>query len=154
MSNGIDISHIADEITKCLSEYSDDIAKGVDKAVDITAKETVRELKKTSPRRSSDKPRKYKSSGKSYPAGSYAKSWGSTILSDKAGNSQKVVSNKIHYRLTYLLENGHEIKKGGNGKKGKGVSVGTAKAIVHIAPVEEKVISDFEKRVEDIINDT
>ena len=143
MSNGIDISHIADEITKCLSEYSDDIAKGVDKAVDITAKETVRELKKTSPRRSSDKPRKYKSSGKSYPAGSYAKSWGSTTLSNKAGNSQKVVSNKIHYRLTHLLENGHENRDGT-----------TSKSIPHINRAEEKAISDFDKRVEDIINDT
>lgn len=143
MSNGIDISHIADEITKCLSEYSDDIAKGIDKAVDITAKEAVRELKKTSPRRSSDKPRKYKSSGKSYPAGSYAKSWGSTILSDKTGNSQKVVNNKIHYRLTHLLEKGHKNRDGTN-----------SKSIPHISTVEEKAISDFEKRVEDIINDT
>lgn len=143
MSNNVALSGLAQAITEALDEYSDEIAKKIDKAVDITTKEAVNELKKTSPRRSSDKPRKYTSSGKSYPAGSYAKSWEAVIDSKKKGNKSKTVRNKTHYRLTHLLERGH---KGRNG--------GQVKAFPHIDSVDEKAIKDFEKRVEEAVNDS
>lgn len=143
INNEIDISQLADEISKCLTEYSVEIGKKIDKVVRITAKKATNELKNASPRRSSEKPRKYVPSGKSYPAGSYAKSWGSILLCDKIGNSSMIARNKTHYRLTHLLENGHKNRNGTN-----------ARPIVHITPVEEKVTSDFLKSVEDIINDS
>lgn len=58
----------------------------------------------------------------------YAGSWTST----KRGTSY-VIRNKDHHQLTHLLEKGHA-KRGG----------GRVGAIVHIKPVEEQAIKDFE----------
>lgn len=61
--------------------------------------------------------------------GKYAKSWTST----KRGTSY-VIRNKEHYQLTHLLEKGHA-KVGG----------GRVAPRVHIKPVEEQAIKEFEE---------
>ncbi|MNW18141.1 hypothetical protein D3C71_2175820 [compost metagenome] len=48
-----------------------------------------------------------------------------------------MIYNEKHYRLTHLLEKGH-VKRGG----------GRVAARVHIEPVEERIVAEFEKRVE------
>lgn len=67
--------------------------------------------------------------------GSYAKGW----RVKKIGTAQ-VIHNATDYQLTHLLEKGHA-KRGG----------GRVPPKVHIAPVEEKVIEEYEKRVEKVI---
>ena len=68
--------------------------------------------------------------------GDYARSW-----AKKKVNSAVVVHNKEEYRLTHLLEKGH-LTRDGKTRSNK---------FVHIAPVEEKMIADFEKYMERVI---
>lgn len=101
---------------------------GVDAVVMLATKDAakeaansvVKELKATSPK------------GK---AAKYAKSWKA-----KAQDGGYVIYNEKHYRLTHLLENGHDVVV--SGKK-----VGRAKAYPHIKPAEEKGIKDFENKI-------
>jgi hypothetical protein len=60
--------------------------------------------------------------------GDYAESW-----KVKRVGKVFVVHNKDHYRLTHLLEKGHAKVNGGR-----------VEARVHIAPVESKMIENFE----------
>lgn len=83
---------ISNEIAKALSEYTNDIEKGLEKAKIKVARNTVKTLKSTSP----------------IKTGSYAKGW--TV---KQIGTARVIHNKTDYQLTHLLENGHAKKGGG-----------------------------------------
>lgn len=67
--------------------------------------------------------------------GDYRKGW--TRKKDAKGF---IIHNKTDYQLTHLLENGHA-KVGG----------GRVAARVHIRPVEEQIVADFEKLVKKAI---
>lgn len=67
--------------------------------------------------------------------GDYAKGW----RVKRVGTAQ-VIHNATNYQLTHLLEKGHA-KRGG----------GRVPPKIHIAPVEENAIEEFEKRVEKVI---
>ncbi|MFD1204014.1 HK97 gp10 family phage protein [Sporosarcina contaminans] len=69
------------------------------------------------------------------PTGKYAKGWRA-----KRDGKAWVIYNATRYQLAHLLEKGHA-KRGGGRVPGK----------VHIAPVEEQVIDQFEKGVEKVI---
>ena len=90
---------LSDEVHAILAEYADDIASALSDAVMLTAKETLRIVKKESPKRSGD----------------YRKGW--RIKRVKGGYYDRVVSavihNKTRYRLTHLLENGYQKATGG-----------------------------------------
>lgn len=113
MSNAkVNIDKLANELVKQLDIFRDVTVDMMTEAVDETAKATVAELKRTSPRDS----------------GEYAKSWRSKrdkTLKGKWAYS-RIVYNKDHYRLTHLLEKGHAKVNGGR----------TA-AQPHIEPAEE-----------------
>lgn len=64
--------------------------------------------------------------------GSYKKGW--RLKKEKGG---VIVHNATDYQLTHLLEKGHANRDGGR-----------TPAQVHIAPVEEKVVDEYIKRVE------
>lgn len=83
---------ISNEIAKALSEYTSDVEKGLEKAKIKVAKDTVKTLKNTSPKKT----------------GSYAKGW-----AVKQVGTARVIHNKTDYQLTHLLENGHAKKGGG-----------------------------------------
>lgn len=90
---------LSDEVHGILAEYADDIASALSDAIMLTAKETLRIVKKESPKRSGD----------------YRKGW--RIKRVKGGYYDRVVSavihNKTRYRLTHLLENGYQKATGG-----------------------------------------
>lgn len=88
----------------------------------IAANSVAKELKATSPKR---------------PSAKYAKSW-----KVKNEGNDYIVYNEKHYRLTHLLENGHDVIV--NGKK-----VGRAKAYPHIKPAEQKGIALFEQEIKE-----
>ncbi len=67
--------------------------------------------------------------------GKYAKGW----AVKKEGTSY-VIRNRTRYQLTHLLEKGHA-KVGG----------GRVAPVVHIKPVEDSVIKEFENEVERVI---
>jgi hypothetical protein len=64
--------------------------------------------------------------------GGYAKGW----RLKKSGKNM-IIYNATNYQLTHLLEHGHVKRDGGR-----------TQAIPHIGPVEEKIVKEFEKRVE------
>lgn len=67
--------------------------------------------------------------------GKYARGW----RAKKQGKAW-VIHNATRYQLTHLLEKGHA-KRGGGRVSGR----------VHIAPVEEQAIKQFEREVEKVI---
>ena len=75
------------------------------RAVDKTAKETVKAVKAKSPVRKGGGMR-----GGKYPPGSYKKSWGQRVTTNTGTRYGRVVSNSKHYQLTHLLEHGHELR--------------------------------------------
>lgn len=92
----ISIDQLSNEIAKELTKYEQDIQKGMEKAQDKVAKESVKKLKETSPKR----------------YGKYASSWGST----RQGTA-RIIRNAKHYQLTHLLEKGHATRNGGRTRK-------------------------------------
>lgn len=89
--------------------------------INDVAKETVRELKKTSPEKDGD----------------YKKNWTyKKLRGDSVRNQVVIYEKKPEYRLTHLLEKGHA-KRGG----------GRVSAKPHIKEAEKKAIESIEGRL-------
>lgn len=110
------------EIMDALREYTDDIVDAIGEEAQRIAKNGAAELRQTSPRAVHN--------GKHYADG-----W----TKRKQGNGA-IVYNKSKPGLTHLLEKGYVMRNGKRSKKQ-----------VHIAPVEEKMVEEFEKRSVQII---
>lgn len=108
---------LAAEIEKAMKEQLDLANEVVDKAVDKVTKETVNDLKSSSPRKS----------------GKYAGGWGKKEGQTATRSKSAVVWNEKHYRLTHLLEHGHAKVNGGR-----------VPARPHIGAAEQKAIRTFE----------
>ena len=87
-----DINSLANEITRALRQYTNEVQEEVNEAAEEVATDAVDKLKQSSPERT----------------GKYAKSWTKTKKGDKW-----IIHNKKHYRLTHLLEKGHAKVNGG-----------------------------------------
>ena len=108
------IEGVARQLQKVLDEYIEQVNETSDECMDQTAKETVQDLKQTSPKRKVN-------------GGAYAKSW-----AVKKEGHRYIVHNKKHYQLTHLLENGHLVKNQyGTYKRWEPESQ-------HIAPAEKR----------------
>lgn len=117
----VKIDDLSDEIARALQEYTEEVTEGLEEAKIASAKEGVKMLKKAGEFKDR-RPR-------------YRKGW-----SRKKVGTAQVIHNRTDYQLTHLLEKGHAKRNGGR-----------TKAFEHIAPVEEKVIKDYEQRVEKVI---
>lgn len=106
-------------VESMLSDYKDEIEENMDLILKETGKETVKELKKTSPKR----------------RGAYGRNWKYKIVSTRFGKTLYVY-NRI-YQLTHLLEHGHAKLNGGR-----------TKAQPHILPAQNKAISNILKKLE------
>ena len=123
--SSIDINRLAAQIANELATYSQDVVEKVDTSSDKVGKAAVRKLKQISPKKSGD----------------YAKSWTMKTQSEVGQPNKRIIHvKKPHYRLTHLLEFGHA-KVGGGLVPGK----------PHIRPVEEEVIREFTREVEEAI---
>lgn len=109
-------------IQQMLHEIPQKVDNVIDEAAEKVAKEAVKTLRATSPKRPG--------------GGRYAKGWAT-----KKVGKQIVIHNKTDYQLTHLLENGHDIVS--HGRK-----VGHYGGQKHIAPVEQEVIENMTKEVE------
>lgn len=108
-----------------LKEYADVAVETLTETIETTAKETVKELKSTSPK----------------DTGDYAKSWKQKTVKKTSTGIEKVVYASGHeYSITHLLEKGHA-KRGG----------GRVKAYPHIAKAEknatEKIIKELKVKL-------
>lgn len=96
----IPIDRLADELVQAVKEYTDDVAEGVRKTVDKTAREVLKETQALAPKRT----------------GEYAKTF--TITKDDGyGVTRRIIWNKKHYRRVHLLEFGHAKVNGGRVKE-------------------------------------
>ena len=113
------------DVNKILDKYAKDISKDITTDAEIVAKQGADELKNTSPKRT----------------GKYRKGW--RVKTDKNKNGGTcIIYNATSYQLTHLLEKPHLTR---NGR-----SIVAPK--VHIAPVEQKCIKEYERLVENTIN--
>lgn len=122
MSITISPEQLQNTIQNMLHEIPQKVDNVIDEAAKKVAKDAVKTLKATSPKKKG--------------GGRYAKGW-----STKNVGKQTVIYNKTDPQLTHLLENGHDIVA--HGKK-----VGHYDGIKHIAPVEEEVIEKMTEEVE------
>lgn len=120
---------VSDQMKKALEEYSRDMKRKVNTAVDKVGKESVNKLKDTSPKKTGD----------------YAAGWKLKRERGRNGINDVVIHNATEYRLTHLLENGHVIRN----KKG---TYGRTSGRKHIAPVEEyfntEIVNEIERELE------
>ena len=124
MSNKISIFDLNDSIFKVLNEYKENIDEEVKETADKIAKEAKEDLISNSPRSKKERGQKY------------YKGWAIKKKINKKGKYVLAIWNKTNYRLTHLLEFGHNSK---NGEK--------AKAVPHIRKVEEKMSKEFEEEL-------
>lgn len=112
---------VEQQLASIMNQYSKEVDQAVQKALDKTAKDTAKELKNTSPKKT----------------GSYAKGWGVK----KDGKKGRIIHNRTDGQLTHLLENGHVIRNA------KG-TYGRTSPIKHIEPAEQKGIQMFVEEIE------
>ena len=122
MAKKVPIGRLADEIRKILDEYQDDVLGLSNEAVQKTVKAGVKALKAES---------KSKFGGK----GKYAAGWTSYFETGRV-SAQGVIYNAATPGLPHLLEYGHA-------NRGGGFTPGRP----HIAPIEEKIIQEFEQNL-------
>ena len=127
MAKKASIDEMAKVISKELSAWSQDVTDAVKAAATETAKETVKELRVTSPQRT----------------GGYAKSWTHKKTEEDRFGINEVVYNRKYYRLTHLLEYGHANARGG----------GRTPAYPHIGQAEDNAIRMFEEKTRRNIDD-
>lgn len=131
MAKVVKAAELAAEVNSILADYRGVVQDVLVDAVDMTVKEVVKELRQTSPKAS----------------GAYAKSWTQTRAPWKNGAGYgRIAYNKDHYRLTHLLEYGHDIMR-------NGCKVGRAQAHPHIKQAEAQAIDNFRKRLKEGLND-
>lgn len=113
------------EIVKAMKSLTKDVVPKINKASKDVAKKYKAALASKSPKRS----------------GKYAKGWKISTTDGEQGIKTVEVHNPKHYRLTHLLEKGHQLRGGGR-----------AKAIPHFIDTEEQAYAEFEKEVEQILD--
>ena len=114
----VPMDQLTTEIWQILNDTGSAVDTALSDALEISAKNTVKDLKATSPSRKGMPKR-------------YAKGW--TWSKQKHG--EFIVYNKTHYRLTHLLEHSHRTRF----KTGKYGTKTTTVANPHIAKAEAKM---------------
>lgn len=130
MSNAVRIDDMAKVLAQQLQDYCQDVTDGLKTDIKAAAKDTVSELKATSP----------KDKRKTKRRGQYAKGWKDTIVFESDLDIRVEVHNKTDYQLAHLLEFGHEVVVGGK-------VVGHFDGTPHIRPAEEKMEEQLMKKV-------
>lgn len=123
----IDPDQFSKAVIGVLDDYGEDVVAEVRKAVDVTARELVKETRQTAPRKTIG----------GRPAGTYA-----NHISSKVGRDTPYVYSKLwyvrspEYRLTHLLNNGHALRQGG---RWEGTGFLTKASKTHSANFEKRV---------------
>lgn len=115
------------EIQKILQKYGEEVNQNLSQVVDETAQKAAQTLRSSSPVDSRSK-----------KSGAYAKGWRVEKSGAKGGRGVTVGATvyNTHPGLTHLLENGHALRQGGR-----------ASARVHIAPVNDAILTELEMRL-------
>ena len=116
-------------VMSMVNEYADDVRLAVRVAVQETADEVTAELKTAG----------------DFNGTKYRNSWKNTVRQTSVFTDATVFNEK-HYRLTHLLEFGHDVRN----RKG-GPVLGHADAHEHIYPINQEVGDIFERKLRDIL---
>lgn len=111
------------DISKILDDYSNDIYRGIKEKSISVAKAGATKLKQTSPKKT----------------GKYGRGWRVKTI-DGVYSTDSIIYNATNWQLTHLLEKPHLKRNGGKT---------TPK--VHIYPVEQESIRNFETECENVI---
>ena len=111
------------DISEILNDYTDEIREAISKTAEEESNKAKNELRSVSPKRT----------------GSYSKGWRVKVIR-RRDSIDCIVHNATDYQLTHLLEKPHAKRNGG---------VTTPK--VHIKPVEEKIVNEYENRIQELI---
>lgn len=122
MAKRTQVDRLTPEVEKILAKYADDVSQNVGNIVKEMTKQGAKAVKSNA--RST-----FGGTGK------YASGWGS-VFEDNRISQQGTIYNKDLPGLPHLLEHGHA-NRGGGRTAGR----------VHIAPVEEQLIKEFESKV-------
>lgn len=127
MAKKTPIDKLQANIDKLLSAYAESVNKDVSQLAKDFAKKGALAVKQSA-----------QAKGWGEHTG-YAQGWTSQFIENRY-SAQGVIFNKTVPGLPHLLENGHALRNGGR-----------SRAIPHIAPVEEKLVQEFQKAVEGVI---
>ena len=130
MAKAITVDRLGEEIAKILDEYATDITGNVEEATRRVTKMGVKTVKSESLRSFKDV---------NLDKGRYGTGWTSQIETGRF-SAQGTIYNYKYPGLPHLLEYGHANRNGGR-----------TPGHVHIAPVEEKINADFERKIENEI---
>lgn len=111
------------DIKDILNEYSVEVQESIVKVAENVAKKGADKLKQTSPKRT----------------GKYSKGWRVKTIKGR-GEVSSTIYNATNWQLTHLLEKPHLLRNG---------RLSTPK--VHIYPVEQQCIKEYETEVEKVI---
>ncbi len=111
------------DVNDILTGYCDDVQEYIEEAAKKIALSGKNKLKSNSPKKT----------------GKYSRGWTLKTIKGR-GYARFIIYNKTNWQLTHLLEKPHATR---NGLR--------TNPIVHIKPVEEECISEFEKNVKRII---
>ena len=125
MAKAITLDRLGEEIKKILDEYEGEITKNLPEITEKVGKKGVQALKN--------------SAKSSFDGNKYWKGWTSQTERTRFGANLTIYNGRLP-GLPHLLEHGHA-KVGGGRVSGK----------VHISPVEDKLIEEFEKEIENEI---
>lgn len=131
MAQRVKLDQLGEAVGKILDDYGDHVHAAVVEAVKVTVKAGAAEMKAASNSA-------FKDVG--LPKGRYGSGWTSTTETGRL-SAQGWIYNKKYPGLPHLLEYGHATKNG------TGRVYPDTPGREHIKPVEEKVISEFEKGV-------
>lgn len=123
-------NQLGTEVSKILTEYTDDVVKALPDIVKDVAKDTVQDLKDRS--------------SELFGGKKYKRSFKSKKLTQNSSKAEYTVYS-TEYRITYLLENGHIIKN----KTGK--VYGTTQARPHWEPAEQEAVKKLEEKIAEAV---
>lgn len=126
---------LQDTIQDLVATYCTEVQDAQNAVIQEVCDECVEELKRTSP------------VGNGKGRGQYARNWKHKVTLNRARQYVETVYNQGQYRLTHLLEYGHDLVS----KNGK--LYGRTKAIPHIKPAEEHAIENYERELKKVLND-
>lgn len=125
MAQKVTVDNLPAAISKILDEYAGDVQKNIDIITKRIGQTGVKAVKNSS---------KQNFEGKKYASG-----WTSTTYKNRLSTTV-VIYNKKQAGLAHLLEHGH-VKANGTGR------YGVWEGREHIAPVEERLVAQYESEV-------
>lgn len=115
-------------VATVLQEYEESMTETVQRVTNDLAKQGLSKVKAASP-----------VSGKSPKRSEYKSGWQKKVITNRFG-AGAIIYNGKYPGLVHLLENGHALRNGGR-----------STAFPHVAPVEEWMNSELQKRIKEAI---